>query len=395
MNKNSDNIDKMEERYIATMVLHAIGDTIGFKNGEWEFKLFEGKIVNLQTTLEIVYQFISLGGINEINLENWNVSDDTMLHMAIAFSLIDINTTDEKLIDDIKENFVGVYGHMMKDEKAGVLRYIGITTQKYIEQIINEKPDGRTSAYDPQSGGNGASMRTHAIGLAYFGEQNRDKLIDVAIESSRITHNSPIGYLGGLTSALFTAFAIEGIPITSWMYKLMDIIESDKVTKYLRHEFEDEESDYQEFVKFCKKYIDDRFDSQQQPIRTRAQSNLIYRSRYYYENFTADTKGKMIGDSGFSSVIMAYDCLLDCNASWETLIIYSALHWGDSDTVASIACGWFGAVYGMKNIPETNVKHLEFKQRLYDIGKNLYKKFYLGEDLQLVNQIKRSSKYVL
>ena len=84
----------------------------------------------------------------------------------------------------------------------------------------------------------------------------------------------------------------------------------------------------------------------------------------------------MIGDSGFSSVIMAYDCLLDAKDNWETLIIYSALHWGDSDTVGSIACALYGAMYGFKNVPDGNLKHLEFKNELYEIGKKLFKTFY-------------------
>lgn len=388
INDNTDitnKIDKIEERYIATLILHAVGDTIGFKNGEWEFKFGSGKIVSLSTTLEILYEFIALGGINDINLENWHVSDDTIMHMTIAYALVDINTTDDKLFNEIHHNYMAAYEVMKRDQKKGIKRYMGIITKKYLESMIGiaplgNKQDGRTLPYDPLSGGNGAAMRTHSIGLAYFGEENRDKLIDIAVVSSQMTHNSPIGWLGGLVSALFTAFAIENIPISKWFLKMMEIVESDKVTKYIRPEYEEEQQDYHEFVKFCKTYIDDRFENGE-PIKTRANMNLIYRSRYYFEKFTTGTKGRMAGDSGYSSIIMAYDCLLDCNGNWETLIIYAALHWGDGDTVAAIACGWFGAVYGMKNIPEANTKYLEYKNYLYGLGKDLYRKYYMRENL--------------
>ena len=54
-------------------------------------------------------------------------------------------------------------------------------------------------------------MRCMPIGLIYHGKKNRNKLIYISIMSSKITHNNPIGYLGGLASALFTALAFEEV----------------------------------------------------------------------------------------------------------------------------------------------------------------------------------------
>jgi ADP-ribosylglycohydrolase len=363
----------MESKYIATVVLHALGDTIGFKNGDWEFNYFK-EVITLDTTNELLYEFIDLGGINEINLENWHVSDDTIIHMAIMRGLLKSpRKFGSRVIINIKKELVKAYNQMVDDEEGGIDRMPGVTTNKYIEGF-QKGYDGRNSPYDKSSGGNGAAMRCSCIGLAYHGEVNRDQLYEVSIESSRITHNSAIGYLGGLTVALFTSLAIEGINKEKWPFLLIDALTSESIKKYV-HDDQDEKDDYEKYTNFWRKYVDLRFEGGK-PVKSRANTNLIFRSRFQYENFTRDTGSFLIGESGYSATIMAYDSLLDAGDVWEKLIVYSALHFGDSDTVAAIACSWYGAIYGFGDVPDKNLKFLEFKGELTKLGAELYREYY-------------------
>jgi ADP-ribosylarginine hydrolase len=373
-------MDNIKEKYIYTLVLHALGDTIGFKNGEYEFN-FMKKNVTLDMTLELVYDFIHLGGINRIDLTKWIVSDDTLFHLATAHALLISKNDINNIIKNIKENFIIVYKKIMDE---GNIRYIGATTANSIKKFTDTK-DARSMPYDENSGGNGCAMRTHVIGLAFH--NNIDLLIEVAIESSRLTHNSPIGYLGGLTSALFTAYAIQGIDITEWGDRLIKILDSSKVRKYIRSDYIDqEEADYDDFVRFWSEYLGMRFDNGT-VINTKAHKNLLFRSRFYSEHFTKNTRGKMIGDSGFSSVIMAYDCLLDARDVWEKLVIYAGLHWGDTDTVLSIAGGWFGALYGKSDVPDDNLKYLEYKKDLMDLGEKIHTRFNQNKEIKISGKL--------
>lgn len=84
----------------------------------------------------------------------------------------------------------------------------------------------------------------------------------------------------------------------------------------------------------------------------------------------------MIGGSGVTGTLMAYDALLDSGDNWEKLIYYSMLHVGDSDTVGAIAGGLYGAMYGIDKVPENLLRDLEKKKELIDISEKIYKKFY-------------------
>ncbi len=362
----------MEDRYKACLILHAVGDTIGFKNGEWEFK--QGYT---EKPLEKLYEYVDLGGINHIPKKGWIVSDDTILHIKTAEAILENFDTINKLGEILKKKYIVAYEQFYKEGLK--LRFPGITTLNSIKRL---KGGGNWDdmPYDINAGGSGASMRTLCIGLAFHGPENRFKLIQMSIESSRITHNSTVGYLGGMTSALFTAFAIENIDILKWPGLLMDLLTKGIVATYIKKSnrgYDEYVNDSHIFINKWKRYMEDKFDENGKPIKRRSTRNLVYRTKYYYDNFGFIKEGHYFpGSGGDDSVIIAYDCLLDAEDSWEKLVIYSMLHGGDTDTTGSIAAGWWGALKSFSDVPPVATENLEYKDLLEKLGKQLYKKFH-------------------
>lgn len=66
------------------MVLAAIGDAMGYKNGDWEF-LTNGSIIHKQM-MELTQNKGPLA--LKITMQ-WRYSDDTVMHIATALALID------------------------------------------------------------------------------------------------------------------------------------------------------------------------------------------------------------------------------------------------------------------------------------------------------------------
>ncbi len=384
----------MEDKYYACMLLHAVGDTVGFKNSEWEFK--KGGV---DKVLEKVYEFIDLGGATHISLKGWRISDDTILHIKTAEALLTNFNSLNTYGNTLKEKYIEAYNQF---EKEGFeQRYPGNMTINIIQRLKNGL-DWNQNPYNIEGGGSGASMRCLCIGLAYNGESNRDKLMQMSIESSRITHNSATGYLGGYVSALFTALAIEKKPINEWPFILMEILQSDRIEKYIKESgrgLETYQTDSHIFISKWAKYIEDKFDDDHNIVKTRSSIDLMYRSRYYndafhyrrpkisreysskstevrrsYYNASSSNIGN-IGSGGDDSVIIAYDSLIDAGNNWEKLVYYAMLHTGDADTTGCIAGGLYGALYGLKHVGENFLDNIEEKDLLLDLGKKLYNKF--------------------
>lgn len=97
----------------------------------------------------------------------------------------------------------------------------GKTCMKTLSIIDEQASNWNKIPYSQLKGGGcGASMRAACIGLFY--RTDLEKLIAVSIETGRITHHNPVGYLGALISAYFTFLALNNLPPESWVAKLFD-----------------------------------------------------------------------------------------------------------------------------------------------------------------------------
>ena len=364
------------EKVKASIFLLSYFDTLGFKNMEWEFN-FNINIKNVETailaTAEIMHQFFSLGGFSDIDLSDWNCSDDTI--MAIATGIACLKGGSEK---DYIDEYIKILIRLKDIEKRGS----GINTLNTLEKIKKFKKIDKLE-YDDHAGGNGAAMRTSIIGLIYYKEEDLEKLISNSIIAGRVTHNYSLGFLGGLVTALFTSYAVRNIPIWDWVDNLLEIYENKIIDKYMKKTniYEEYQKDKEFFFDKWYEYreqiltdfknygkIDQTFSNR---IKSLLKYNQIYNNRY-----------SQFGASGISVLIVAYDALLmgyggnklplnleskDLKFSVESLMFFSTLHFGDNDTTGAIAGAWYGAFFGFKKFDQEKINQLELKNELEKI----------------------------
>ncbi len=363
-----------EERYIACMVLHALGDTIGYKNSEWEFKAgpLNSRVV------EKLSEFIDYGGVNGVPQKGWRVSDDTLMHVNTAEALVEEFLDMNELGNILKKRYIVVL--KIFEKEGAEWRYPGVALVKYLTRL-RDGGEWNDTPYDHYAGGSGASMRSSCIGLAFHGEKNRSKLIEYSIESSRMTHHSVNGYLGGMVAALFTAYAIEGIHIKEWPFLLMKLHKNGVISNYMNKSGRGVEEYVKEAHYFFSKwdrYIGEKFDDKGVVVRKRSQINLLHRTENYARQYSFENRiddNSFPGAGGDDSVIISYDCLIDAGTSWEKLVVYSMLHGGDTDTTGSIAGSWWGALQGYLDVPMHVLDNLEFRDVIEEVGKGLYEKY--------------------
>ena len=386
------------EKFKACLLLASFGDTLGFNNGMWEFNYgFDNP--GPQISSLILWEFISLGGINNINMKNWDASDDTILQIATTNALINDFNTMTKLKKNFIEEYLKSLNDLLDEKRAA-----GKTTINSLK-ILKKSKDINDITYNKYSGGNGAAMRSMAIGLAFNGKENRKKLITASIDSALVTHNNAIGIMGSIVTALFTSFGIEGINPIKWCEKLIKIMDSDIIDNIMKVR-----DDFNQFLKDKNDYID-KWKIYHEVFKKRNRGEFLNpysRTEFYEKHFSSHINYKKIKDyskmgaSGLDSVIIAYDSILhsilignneareavrmadklnkikdlkDTFISWETLVIYSMLHVGDNDTTGTIAAAWFGAYQGFNGVPKNNMENLEFEKQILDISKKLYEKF--------------------
>lgn len=367
---DAEHIEYKYWRYTVLMVLmyQSFGDTLGYYNGRWEFN--HGNVnAGPEDANEKIYEFISLGGINDISLYNWRASDDTILYMATFKVLLKKHDSMDSFGKDLRTAYLEALPSLEN-------RHPGVTTMRSLNIQQNIKWD--KLPYNSMDIGNGACMRSGCVGIFFPGTHNRARLIAYATEVSRITHNSAIGILSSITTALFTAYALEKKPINHWPHKLMKILKSTDIDDYIKESRPNEYNLFMRdkviYVGQWEKYLSLRFSGLTPRLDIQHMKNPVKRIKYLAENFS---KGHMNfpGGTGDDCVIIAYDALLESGDVLEKLVFYSVLHHGDSDTVGSIAFSWFAGLYHTSRHNEIMVdrfEDLEFFEEILQLYDDMF-----------------------
>ena len=320
-------------------------DTFGFFNSKWEFN-YGNKIDTIKDGVIMnyffIHQYTMLGGIEQIDITNLNASDDTILMLATCEAVNNGGGESNYINSYLK------YYEELKNEK----RQAGNTTLSSLEKIRLTKSI-KSIEYSNNHGGNGCAIRTAPIGLKYWNDY--DKVCEEALIASLVTHNYPLGYLGGIVAALFTAYAINNINPFEWSKKLIKLYKK----KY--------------FNKLISKYSE-------QNVEKEITDYFIWWEKYNELRLSKMKGYDKMGGSGLEAVILAYDNLLlsakpDNNINpfvdivnpdfdWYTLFFNNVFFFGDNDSIGAISGAWYGAYLGIDKFPLDKIKNLEFYQEL-------------------------------
>jgi|UniRef100_A0A6C0EDN1 ADP-ribosylarginine hydrolase len=379
----------LKEKIEASFMLASYFETLGFKNGLWEFNYNNN--INSLTKYSLmwnimIHHYLILGGANKINIKGWNSSDDTILIIDIIKSILDGGGEE-----NYKKNFINSYDMLYENKRAS-----GINTIRSI-QILKT---GKKININSDMGGNGAALRTSPIGI--YWNNNIEKVIEESIISSLLTHNYYLGFLGGMVTAIFTSYAINNINPILWIDKLLDLYKNKIIHKYYpkNHNIED----LDDYMIYWNKYYETRMSKL---IYKNTLDNFIYPEErtLYLLNFYPDKKIKnlilsntslkdlnwkwdLIASTGLDVCIYTYDCLLlsmytpnninldynNIKYNFDTFLTLVSIHPGDNDTTGAIGGAWFGALNGYHDFDKSRIKELEFFNELKTLSKKFYKK---------------------
>lgn len=342
--------DKLKEKYIATLIGCAIGDTLGMPVESWsreQIGKYAGKIT------EPIYPILIKDEKGELirkdefgelkywtrDLKKGEYTDDTILTLAIAESIAEKKAFD---FQDICQKQIEAYNLCIQPD-GHVKGAWGGTTKKAFEKI-KSGVSPLESSVEPGLG-DGPPMKMSPIGIYMHATGKYSEGLKVARLTGSSTHTDE----RAITAGIMQAYAI---------YTLLN-------NKILKEQFIDS------LIYLCEK--------EEKPLNNNAalaeRGNLTSRLKWIQDNADIEDEEayKYLGNS--SLVFEAYPfTIFMFQKYWDAPLegLIEVVNWGgDCDTTGAM----YGALAGAKNgmiFPEKWLEVLQNKERLKNAAEQIY-----------------------
>lgn len=342
----------MKERYQATLVGCAIGDSLGMPVEGWKRQQIARYVGQVRTLLEPQVPRDSEGNKIEsdefgkikcytLGLKKGEWTDDTLLTLALAESITECRGLN---LEDVAHRQMEAYEACITKE-GKVVGGFGGTTMEALDRIRKGVPP---SEYGVIGGpGNGTAMKISPLGIYMHATQKYEESIDFAEKVGKITHLDPRSIAGGIVQ-------LEAINM------LLNSISKENFTSQI----------YQ----ICKNH--------EKPVskeyRFNSEGSLASRLEWVNNNKEATVEEAFKNLRNSSKIYESYPfALFMFQKYWDNPIegLIETINWGgDCDTTGAI----YGALCGAKNgmiFPgewKSNLKNLDYiislGDKLHDLG---------------------------
>jgi ADP-ribosylarginine hydrolase len=350
------------------LLLGAVGDAVGYRNGKFEFctdpEAIQAEIEAMGGPLAIIPDPSS----------GWMVSDDTVQHLATLQALVDcagaLPAKSPASSDAVEADMVAFNAVMTSMARHHVSswsdmsgRAPGGTCGRGIDRLSAAGATWDTAVpfKNSSNAGCGSAMRAMALGAVFHKESDEELLVAIAAESGALSHHSVAGCAAAVVSAVGCALGVRGVPVGAWPAHITTTT-----------------------LPLCSKYLETRgggrgvpaaiierhmatFSKSWEAAAASTPAGGAVMSRAVAESASArDARYRSLGHGwdAISSVFISWDALQAADGSWEKFLLYGAAHGGDSDSTAAIGGAWFGALYGFKGVPNSQSGVVEYHARM-------------------------------
>jgi ADP-ribosylglycohydrolase len=251
-------------------------------------------------------------------------TDDTQMSLAVAAALLERGPEPAEAVLAAIARQLMAWAQSPENDRAP-----GSTTMSACRRLAAGRP-WRESGI-AESKGCGSTIRTAPIGLLYA--QDRPRLMEIAGQSSLITHGHPCAVAGAVANALAVALALADTPPDEFLPQII------AATEGLSEEF---------------------------AVRLRGVPTAL--------SMAPEGAFDVLGDAWVAEEAMACGlyCFLRSPRDYRETVLTAANASGDSDSIACIAGGISGAYNGLAAIPAEWRTGVENAAGLLDLADRLW-----------------------